>query len=534
MVTLQPLSLGKDSRLNFHDFLEVVFHKMPVVLAQESVARLKETRLFIDRILHQGVKVYGLTTGFANLRNTTIAKENAALLSANLIRSHDGGIGPLMPKEVVRGAMLLRANSLAKGYSGISVEALQTLLEMLNHDIIPEVPCTGSLGASGDLASLARLGRAMMGDPVAVHCAGERCLAPDALKRYRIAPFRPLAKEGLALTNGTSYMTSMLALAYQREKELMETMMALQALFLNCTAAHNAPFSASIHQVRGQKGQTAVAKVLAGYLKDSPFVDTKKVQDDYCIRCLPQIFGPKFELIWAQENGIAQELDAVTDNPLIFKNGEILDAIGREHQIEIDGTSWAVLSGGNFHGENLATSADALCLANSKIALTLERQISYIMNPDRNKGAAPMYLIFNEEQKGLLSGFMIAQYTANALAQKICQLGHPVSVVNITSANESEDIVSYGASAGQKILEQQALFQQLLTVYASVMLQAYAIARTKFPQVSPSLPSEHLFHTLQEGVGHIFPIKEDLAFDYYPAVENALKRIGSTWCNFSG
>ena len=365
----------------------------------------------------------------------------------------------------------------------------------------------------------------MMGDPVMVHCNGERCLAPVALERHGITPFRPLAKEGLALTNGTSFMASMLALAYRQEKSQMETMLSLQALFLNSVSAHSAAFSECIHEVRGQKGQTLIAKVLASYIKDSPFVDSSKVQDDYSIRCLPQIFGPKFELILAQKEEISQELDAVTDNPLLFKNEEILDSIGKEHQIKMGEDLWAVLSGGNFHGENLATAADVLCLANSKIALTLERQISYVMNPDRNKGALPMYLISNEEQKGLLSGLMIAQYTANALTQKICQLGHPVSVVNITSANESEDIVSYGASAGQKILEQQTLFQQLLTVYASVMMQAYSLARKKFSPLSPLLPSEQIYHEIQGCVEISFPIETDMAFDYYNSVENALKEL---------
>ncbi len=493
MTTLTPQYLGEEIQLSLEDFARVVYQGSGVALSEPTVVRLQETRNLIDVLLEQKVKVYGLTTGFANLRNRTIPPEKASELSENLIRSHDAGIGPCMPKEVVRGAMLLRINSLAKGHSGFSLEALQTLVQMLNADIIPDIPATGSLGASGDLATLARLGRAMMGDPVMVTNGDTRCLAAEALKKHGITPFRPRAKEGLALTNGTSFMASMLAHAYMQEIHHVETMLALQALFLNSVQALDAAFSESIHHVRNQKGQSQVAKILAKFLHNSPFVDSKKVQDDYCIRCLPQIFGPKIELILSQRDVICNELDAVTDNPLLFKNEEILDSIAARYQMQVGGDRWAILSGGNFHGENLATSADVLCMANAKLALTLERQITYVLNPDRNGHVLPTYLICNEQQQGLLSGFMIPQYTANALAQKICQLANPVSAFNITSANESEDVVSYGASAGQKLLEQLELFRQLLAVYGTVMMQAYSIARLKFPSLSAGLPCEQLF-----------------------------------------
>jgi histidine ammonia-lyase len=292
-----PFILGKDHDLELKDFYEIVYQNRNVVLSENSANRLKETREFVNYLLDENIKVYGLTTGFADLRNFTVSPKDAAQLSVNIIKSHDAGIGSPLGKDVVLGAMLCRANSLSKGNSAFDPDNLKTLIAMINAKIIPIIPEMGSLGASGDLAFLARLGRAMMGDNVPVCFEGKIVPAKEALEAKNIKIFSPLAKEGLALTNGTSFMASMLAIAYLQEIHQFENMLALQGLFLNASKCVDGAFNECIQDSRGQLGQIEVARLLREFLNASPFVDRGGTQNDYCMRCLPQILGPKIELI---------------------------------------------------------------------------------------------------------------------------------------------------------------------------------------------------------------------------------------------
>ncbi len=504
--------IGKEHTFTLQDFKEVVFERKKLALLPDALTRLDKTRRFIDYLLENNIKVYGLTTGFADLRNCPVSPNDAALLSNNIIESHDAGIGPSLPKDVILGAMVTRAVSLAKGHSGFQSESLITLLDMINHEIVPFVPATGSLGASGDLAFLARVGRAMRGDDVPVWFQGDVMSAKEALKLANIRPFIPKAKEGLAMTNGTSFMISMMAIAYLKEINAFENILAMQGFFLNAVGAVDAAFNACIHEVRKQEGQSEIAKILSSYLKDSPFIDFMGIQDDYCIRCLPQIFGPKLEAILAQKLKIEGELDAVTDNPLLFKDYEISDDVYKERMIFFEGENWVVLSGGNFHGECITSMADTIAAANAKIAFTMERQITYMLNPFRNKNRLPAYLV---SKTGLSSGYMITQYTANGLTQKIAKLASPTSTFNITSANESEDVVSYGATAAQRLLEQIERLEELNAIYLTVSFQAYSIARKKLSsskQIPPHLLTERLFLIIQEITGEEYPIEREENF----------------------
>ena len=511
------VTLSKTEAFGLDDFKNVVFNQSDLKICPQSLQRLSETREFIDYLLDKKAKVYGLTTGFADLRSKTIDPLQAAELSCNLLKSHDAGIGSSLPFEVVLGAMLVRASSLAKGHSGFQPQSLETLVQMINHRIVPLVPKTGSLGASGDLAFLARLGRAMCGHNVQVWCGGTITDAKDALQKAKIAPFVPLAKEGLAITNGTSFMISMIAIAFLQEIHEIENILAMQGLFFNAIGSVDAAFNQSIQNVRKQKGQKLVSEILFRHFDFSPFIDFEGVQDDYCIRCLPQIFGPKIELILEQYPKIERELDAVTDNPLFFKEEEISPDIFKERLIRHKNENWVVLSGGNFHGECLTTIADAICIANVKIALTLERQITYMLNPFRNKNKLPCYLIADSLKAGLISGYMITQYTANALAQKISQLGIPTSIFNITSANESEDIVSYGASAGERLLEQLSLLKELNAIYLTVATQAYSFSRHRYlaqkKNIPPELLAEKIFIKVQDFSGQDYPITSEESFE---------------------
>ncbi|NGX27853.1 MAG: Histidine ammonia-lyase [Candidatus Anoxychlamydiales bacterium] len=508
---------SKSKKLNLSDFYELVYNDQTLTIGKDSLERLKETRAFIQHLLSNKIKVYGLSTGFADLRDYTVSSDNAGKLSENIIKSHDAGIGSNLSYDVVLGAMILRANSLAKGNSGFSEESLQTLLDMINAKIIPLIPSTGSLGASGDLAFLSRLGRAMQGDDVKVHFNGKIISAKEALETAKIKPFIPKAKEGLALTNGTSFMSSMLSIAYIKNLHEFENLLALQSLFYNSIGAVDAAFYDSIHTVRNQKGQKDIANIIKKFFVNSPFIDINDVQNDYCIRCIPQILGPKLEIMMSLFDIINNELNAITDNPLIFKNEEISSDVQSSRILDFNEDSWGVFSGGNFHGEYLATAADILAILNAKLAITMERQISYLLNPARNKNKLPIYLIHNKDQAGLLSGFMIVQYTANALTQKICQLATPSSTYNITSGNESEDIVSYGATSAQKLLMQIDLLHEMNVVYMTSVAQAYAITRDEYiskgNMISENLICEEIYDLIKNSYNINLPIDEDCAFD---------------------
>lgn len=474
---MSKLEFNLKSELSLNEFLGVIFGDRTISQGSDSIQKLSECRAFIENLLDSKARVYGITTGVGDLRKININARSSNDLSINLIRSHDAGIGKPFSNDITLGAMVLCANSLSKGYSGFSPESLNTLISMINAKIIPEIPSSGSLGASGDLAFLARLGRAMLGDDVPVWYQGERISAGKALELAKISRFSPKAKEGLALINGTAFMTSMLALSFHKELLLLDNLMALQGLFLNAIGAIESAFYPQVHQARNQEGQKYIASLLLRLLQPDDRNYEHEFQNDYCIRCIPQIFGPRIETILEQQKKIEAELNAITDNPLIFRQS---DNIANSHSTfirEFKGEKWGIFSGGNFHGENLTVIADIIALSNAKVAITLERQLAYLLNPSRNGNKLPCYLIADPNELGLKSGFMIPHYTANALVHKINLLAQPSSLMNATSANESEDVVSYGATACQKLTKQLEYFSELLVLYGITVVQAYSITR---------------------------------------------------------
>ncbi|HEY5235357.1 MAG TPA: aromatic amino acid lyase, partial [Rhabdochlamydiaceae bacterium] len=323
--------------------------------------------------------------------------------------------------------------------------------------------------------------------------------------------------EGVAIVNGTSFIISMLSIAYLQELNELENSLALQGLFLNAIGSINPAFNKSVHQIRNHPGQMLVAEILVKHLEFSDFSDWSRVQDDYCIRCMPQIFGPKIETILEQFEKIETELNAVTDSPVFFKDDEISPDVNPKKIWSVNNESWAVLSCGNFHGEGLTTIADTICAANAKIAYTMERQITYMLNPYRNKNQLPIHLITDTRQAGLMSGYMITQYTANALVQRIAQLGTPTSIFNITSGNETEDIVSYGATAAERLLEQLQYLRELNAIYLTVASQAYGINReahlSSGKTVSPKLLAEQIFEKIQGFTDKTYPTSQEENFE---------------------
>lgn len=534
------VTLDRHTEMTIEAFHSIVYGGAWLSVGETVQARLTETRDFIDYLLDQFQKAspenkkqfeaYGINTGFADLRDKPISPEQAGTLSTNIIRSHDAGIGDALPLDVVLGAMVLRANTLAKGYSGFQLHNLQTLVDMINHRIIPVVPRYGSLGASGDLAYLARIGGAMLGDAdVEVWYSGHVMSAGEALEKAGISPMVPGAKEGLALTNGTPFMASMITIAYLNMLQHWENTLADQVLFLNCIQAIDAAFYDCIHDVRQQEGQSVIARFLYAHIKDSPLINRTGIQNDYSIRCIPQILGPKIDEFRQKKREIEAELNAVTDNPLIFKEGEFGDYVTPSRKIRFRDQDWIVVSGGNFYGGYSAHPADVFSFCNAEMVNMAERQHTYLLNPKRNAKTLNSYLVANEAEVGLKSGHMIVQYTHNALVTQMTYLASPISTLKIDSGNHCEDIVSQGALAGIKLLEQLELIGHQNTLKFVSAMQAYSIARAHCPdvQANAALTSEQLYAYAIKSTGLTFPYTEDRNFsERYARIEASTRTMG--------
>jgi histidine ammonia-lyase len=376
--------------------------------------------------------VYGVNTGFGKLASTRIAKEQLAALQLNLIRSHSVGVGAPMSPPVLRLMMATKAASLARGYSGVRREVVQSLLNAFNAGFIPYVPCQGSVGASGDLAPLSHMTLALMGEGEAL-VDGERRPALPELQRLGLTPLTLAAKEGLALINGTQASTALALHALLRFETLFASALASGALSLDAARGSDGPFDARIHAVRGQPGQIETAAVyrelLAGSaIRASHQEGDERVQDPYCLRCQPQVMGACLDQARHAAAVLVREANAVTDNPLVFDD--------------------CMLSGGNFHAEPVALAADGLALAIAEVGAIAERRIAMLIDPGISR--LPPFLTADA---GLHSGFMIAHVTAAALASENKSLAHPASVDSLPTSANQEDHVSMATFAGRRLAE---------------------------------------------------------------------------------
>lgn len=374
--------------------------------------------------------VYGVNTGFGKLASTRIAKDQLAALQLNLIRSHAVGVGAPMSPEVVRLMLATKAGSLARGCSGVRGVVVQSLLDAFNAGFIPYVPAQGSVGASGDLAPLAHLTLALMGEGEAL-VKGQRVPAREELDRLGLAPLTLAAKEGLALINGTQASTALALHALLRFEGLFATALASGAMTLDAARGSDGPFDARIHAVRGQPGQIEVAGVyrdlLAGSaIRASHREGDERVQDPYCLRCQPQVMGACLDQARHAAQVLVREANAVTDNPLVFDD--------------------AMISGGNFHAEPVAFAADNLALAIAEVGAIAERRIAMLIDPGISR--LPPFLTADA---GLHSGFMIAHVTAAALASENKSLAHPASVDSLPTSANQEDHVSMATFAARRL-----------------------------------------------------------------------------------
>jgi len=420
---------GED--LSLDDVWDVAVHGAPAGLADSARARMRAARELVDSV--QGEHTYGVNTGFGRFVSEHVPDELAGELQLRLLRSHACGVGEPYPDDVVRAAMLLRANALAKGYSGAHVTTVELLVECLNRGVLPVVPARGSVGASGDLAPLAHLALPLVGEGDAL-VEGERLPGAEALRRVGLEPVRLASKEGLSLVNGTQFMTAMGALGLVRARRLAQTADLACALSLEALQGSRTSFTPAVHRSRPLKGQGEAAANVWRLLEGSAIIESHrwcdKVQDAYALRCAPQVHGACRDLLEYAEATVAVELNAATDNPLVLlEEGEIVSA-------------------GNFHGQALAFALDALAMAVAELASISERRTERLVNPTLSDGLPP----FLVERGGLNSGFMITQYVAAALVSENKVLAHPASVDSIPTSAGQEDHVSMGNAAGLKAL----------------------------------------------------------------------------------
>ncbi|HXZ03531.1 MAG TPA: histidine ammonia-lyase [Ktedonobacteraceae bacterium] len=427
--------------------LAVARHSAKVNLSSESISHIQAARAVIDSLTAEDQKVYGVTTGFGHLSRVRIPYDQLQDLQHNLLRSHAAGVGEPLSEEVTRAMMLLLAASLARGNSGVRTEVVQLLLGLLNARIYPLIPSRGSVGSSGDLAPLAHLGLTLIGEGE-VLLDGQHFTGKEALLRVGLTPLHLQAKEGLALINGTHLMEAIAILALADAKILLRAAEVACAMSIEGLLGSHVPLDARIHKRRGQYGQQRSAARLRNLVNESEInashEDCPRVQDPYTMRCAPQVFGAVRDALDFCTTIFERELDAVTDNPLVFpEDGE-------------------VLSGGNFHGQPLALALDILAIALAQLASFSERRIFNLMGPhDWDEAGAPLFLAPNP---GLNSGFMITQYVAAALVNEIKILAHPASIDSIPTSAGMEDFNSMGATSAHKILNILELTNQIIAI----------------------------------------------------------------------
>jgi histidine ammonia-lyase len=406
--------------------------RTPVALASSCRAGIHASAELVRRAAEGDAPVYGVNTGFGKLATTRIAKDDLAMLQLKLLRSHAVGVGEPLEERVVRLVLLLKAASLARGYSGVREEVIDALIALHNLGLTPVIPCQGSVGASGDLAPLAHLCLPLIGEGE-VFLQGERMPAAKALERTGLKPVTLSAKEGLALINGTQVSTALAIDALLATDRLFEAAVISGALTLDAARGSDGPFDPRIHAVRGQPGQIDCAAayralMVGSEIRHSHLENDDRVQDPYCLRCQPQVMGACLDQMRHAAQVLVREANAVTDNPLVFAN---------EGQL---------LSGGNFHAEPVALAADALAVAIAEIGAITERRIAMLV--DTVVSRLPPFLT---PEPGLNSGFMIVHVTAAALASENKSLAHPASVDSLPTSANQEDHVSMATFAARRL-----------------------------------------------------------------------------------
>jgi histidine ammonia-lyase len=440
-----PVALTGDD-LTVADVWSVAVERRPTALADSARDRMRAAREVVERAAHGAREhTYGVNTGFGRFVSRSIPEELTEELQLRLLRSHACGVGEPYPDEIVRAAMLLRANTLAKGNSGARVETVELVLACLDRGLVPVVPARGSVGASGDLAPLAHLALPLVGEGEAFF-EGERMTGLEALTRAGLEPVQLAAKEGLSLINGTQFMAAYCALGLVRARRLAHAADLACAMSLEALQGSRTSFLPAIHELRPLRGQRASAAHILRQLEGSAIIEAHrwcdKVQDAYSLRCAAQVHGASRDLLDYVDYTVSVEVNAATDNPLVLVDED------------------ALVSNGNFHGQPLAFALDAMAMAVAELASISERRVERLVNPNLSDGL-PAFLT---SEGGLNSGFMIPQYVAASLVSENKVLAHPASVDSIPTSAGQEDHVSMGNAAGLKAWQVLANCEHALAI----------------------------------------------------------------------
>jgi histidine ammonia-lyase len=487
--------------LSLDDVRQVVYDRRPVLLQPEARLTVDRARAVVEDLIENNRVAYAVNTGVGKLADLHIAPDAIRQLQVNLMRSHAAGVGESLSESVTRAMVLLRANSLAKGFSGVRATVIDTLCEMLNRGVHPVIPSQGSVGASGDLAPLAHLGLVLIGEGEVVF-RGTRMTAADALKQADIKPLVLEAKEAISLINGTQGMLAIGLLATLQAEVLADTADVIGGLTIDALKGTDVAFDERIQKARPHAGQLLVAenlrRMLEGSLIRESHRECQAVQDAYSLRCIPQVHGAVRDTLTHCREVFEIEMNSAVDNPLVFPEEKKVGAPKRAIGAQALG---AVISGGNFHGQPLAFALDFLAIALSALAGISERRVERLVNPTLNEGL-PQFLASGA---GLNSGFMMAQVTAAALASENKVWSHPASVDSITTSGNKEDYVSMGMTAANKLLRVIANTRYVLAIEALAAAQALdfrapletgkrgQIAYKAIRSVSPAFAEDRIF-----------------------------------------
>ncbi len=442
--------------LTIEDVAAVAARAATVTMGAKARDAVAASRAQVERLIADGAPVYAITTGVGKLASVRISPQDSARLQLNIVRSHAAGVGPPLPEEVVRATLLLRAHGLALGHSGVRPEVIELQLACLNRGIHPVVPEQGSVGASGDLAPLAHIALALIGEGE-VMAGGARRPAADALRAAGLSPLQLAPKEGVALVNGTQLMTASGALSVRRARRLCAAADAAGAMSLEALRGRSEAFHPRLHRARPHRGQQTSAANVRRMVEGSALIDSdpERVHDAYALRCLPQVHGAARDAVAYAAGVVEVEINAATDNPLLFPE---------------DGL---VLSGGNFHGQPVALALDFLSVALAGLGTMIERRVERLVNPALS--GLPAFL---SPEGGLRSGLMLAQYTAAALASENKVLAHPASADSIPTSANQEDHVSMGAAAARKAAQIVSHVEQIVGIELLCAAQALEFRKT--------------------------------------------------------
>ncbi len=458
--------------------------EIEVKITEKATERVRRSQAAVRRFIERGEIVYGITTGFGAFKERVISPEEVQQLQRNILMSHATGVGDPLPTEVVRAMMLIRANTLAKGFSGIRLETLSLLLRMLERGVHPIVPSQGSLGASGDLAPLAHLSLVLIGEGEAEY-RGERLPGREALQRAGLEPVRLEAKEGLALVNGTTMMAALGTLAVIEAENVMRVADIAGALSMEALYATPKALDSRIHAVRPHPRQIESAAYLRKLLKGSTFLrpwDHPDPQDAYTLRCIPQVHGAVRDAVAYARWVLEIELNSATDNPLIF--------------VDENGNAEAV-SGGNFHGEPLAIAMDYMALALTDLGNIAERRLTRLTDEASNRSTLPAFLI---KHGGLNSGFMLVQYTAAALTSENKVMSFPASADTIPTSANTEDHISNGPIAVRKARSILRNLEYILSIELFAAAQGVDFRREVMPDARMGQGTSVAYRLIRERV----------------------------------